>query len=992
MFIGLLAVIPAFAQAVGGIGGQVVDSNGAVIIGAKVTVVSGDGKEKRSTSNDRGEFAVTGLAAGKYLVKAIANRFALYESTEVVVAAGQRTDLNIALTVQTVRENVDVNASSEVSTDPDSLVGAIVIKGDMLDALPDDPDDLEAALQALAGAAAGPNGGQIYIDGFTGGQLPPKESIREIRINQNPFSAEYDRMGLGRIEIFTKPGSDKWRGSFTGRFNDESLNARNPFAQNRAPTQLRAFGGQISGPIKKKKASFLVDINHNDQDNNAIVNAQILDPSFNIVSLRRDFRQPGRRTSIGPRLDYALNAKNSLVARYTFSESSNKDQGIGDTRLPALATSSTNRDHELRLTETMILTTKTVNETRFEYSTSNRQTEGDNMTPTVNVASSFVGGGSQTGLNYTRNRNWELNNLTITSLGSKSQHAVKFGVKLHNIDLTDRSENGYEGSFTFAGSFGADAADLNGDGLLSSIEQYRAKVLGMTGSRYNPTQFSITTGNPVQSVSRFDIATFITDDWRISPGLLISGGLRYENQTNIHSNLNFAPRFGFAWSPGAGGSKKQKTVIRGGGGVFYDRFSENTTLQALRYNGVNQLSLSVSANETDPVRRVAALALLAQPVFTLTGVSNVPTAAQVLSVLPQSNAIRLIEPNLEVPYTMQVLIGVDQQLPGRSTVAVYFTTSRTLHQVRQRNINAPVCPLQVNCGPRPQPTLGNIYQYESSGVTSHKRIFVNYNTRFGTKVTLGGSYSLGFVKTNAEGMPAYSYDLTGEYGRSAGDIRHNFSLFGTITLPWQVNINPLVSISSGRPFNITLGSDLNGDLLFTERPTFGALAAKCGALHLTFAFCDIGQNDPSAIIPRNYGVGPSTFSFNTTIAKTFGFGHVQNRVAANSDQNGAGSDRPAGGAGGGRGGGGGGGRFGGGARGGGGGGRAADARTPYNLRFAIQFNNVLNHANYGAPVSSLASSRFGQFTSLLGGGFGGFGAGGNGGGARRIELQMRFSW
>lgn len=973
-----------FAQTAGSVGGQVVDVNGAVVVGATVTAVAANGKQKQAISNARGEFSISGLAPGKYTVRASATNFGVYENTEVNITPGQRSELSVVLTIADIKANVDVNTANQVSLDPDSQVGATVLKGADLDSLPDDPDDMEAALQALAGAAAGPNGGQIYIDGFTGGQLPPKESIREIRINQNPFSAEYDRMGMGRIEIFTKPGSDKWRGSFNGRFNNQNFNARNPFAINRAPAQTIAYGGQVSGPIQKGKTSFSLDFNRSTDDGSAVVNALVLDPSFNVVSFQQEFRQPRTRTSIGPRLDYAINSKNTLVARYSFTDNTATEQNVGGTSLPSLATTSSNREHELRVTYTTILSAKTVNETRFEYSTQNQRRTGDNTIPTVNVSSYFSGGGSQVGLSFTRNHNWEVNNMTITSWGKNSQHAIKFGVRLHDINVTDQSESGYGGSFSFSGVPG-----------LTSMDQYRGAVMGLAGSQYDPTQFSITTGNPLQTVSRFDSALFITDDWRISPALLVSGGLRYENQTNIHSNLNFAPRFGIAWSPGAGGAKQPKTVFRGGGGVFYDRFSENNTLAAERFNGVNQLNLIVSANETDPVRRAAALALLAQSVFTLNGVTNVPTAAQVLAALPQSNTIRTVADNIQAPYTMQVLFGVERQLPAKSTVAVYFTTSRTLHQIRQRNINAPVCLLQDCSGltlARPQPALGSEFEYESSGVTDQKRVFVNYSTRFSTKVFLGGSYSLGFVKTNAEGFPAYSYDLSTEYGRSSGDVRHNASLYGTITLPWQVTLNPLVSITSGRPFNITLGQDLNGDLQFNERPTFGQVRDKCASLGLKYAWCNIGSNDPTAIIPRNYGEGPGAFSFNLRIGKTFGFGKSATTAAAgNAD----GGGRPGGGgraivmAGGGgmRGGGGGGDRGGGGFGGG-------DVRKPYTLNFNINVNNVFNHPNFSPPVGTLNSSRFGQITGVAGG-FGGFGGGGFGGGtngARRIELNMRFSW
>jgi len=111
-----------------------------------------------------------------------------------------------------------------------------------------------ADLQALAGPSAGPDGGQLYIDGFTAGELPPKSSIREIRINQNPFSAEYDKLGYGRIEVFTKPGTDKYHGQLNVVGNDSSFNSRNPFlgSAEQTPYDSVIYQGNFGGPITKK--------------------------------------------------------------------------------------------------------------------------------------------------------------------------------------------------------------------------------------------------------------------------------------------------------------------------------------------------------------------------------------------------------------------------------------------------------------------------------------------------------------------------------------------------------------------------------------------------------------------------------------------------------------------------------------------------------------------------------------------------------------------
>lgn len=1015
IFAGIAALIfnaVTVAQQTGSLGGQVVDALGAVVVGATVTAVSSDGKEKTTTTNSRGEYTLSGLQPGSYIVRVIADKFAFFENPQVEVKAGPKTEFTATLTVAAVEQKVEVSADSGVSTEPQNNGDATVLKEKDLEALPDDPDELEAALQALAGPSAGPNGGQIYIDGFTGGRLPPKDAIREIRINQNPFSAEYDRLGFGRIEILTKPGSDKWRGSAFGNFNDESLNSRNPFAQNRAPSQTRFFGGNISGPIQKKKSSFFLDISNRDQDSNAVINAIILDPDLNPLLFNQEFLVPTRRFTVSPRFDYQINDKNTLVARYSFTRTSNKNQGIGGTSLLSRASNSDSTNHEVRLTETMIINPKTVNETRFQYEFNRRDQTGDNSIPTINVPDAFTGGGAQIGTNFNKSNDIEISNFTTTSLGKNSEHAIKFGGRFHTVKIDDQSENNYGGSFSFPGApevrspAGCIPATPNDPNCvvvlpaLSPLDQYRGKLLGNTDPRFLPSQFTITTGDPLQSVSRTDVGLFAMDDWKFRPGLTLSFGIRYENQTNIKDPFNFAPRFSFAWSPGAGGAKAPKTVVRGGFGLFYDRFSESYTLAAERFNGINQLALVVSANETDPSRQAAAIALLSQPVFTLGGVTNVPTAAQILTALPQSNVIRTIDPNLQVPYTFQAALGVDRQLPWKTTASVYYIGSRTQHILRQRNINAPICPEQVDCAsaPTPDPSAGPLYEYESSGISNQNQMIVSVRSNPSVKYSLGASYRLGFANSDTDGgFPAYSYDFAGEYGRSSGDIRHSFNLYANFNMPWGISMSPLITANSGRPFNIVKGVDPNGDLQFLERPTFGELGQRCSDLGITSSYCNVSGKDANTVIPRNWGQAPNFFSVNLRLGKTFGFGGEKARPADSDTQSGQGGGR--GGRGGQAGGGGipAGGRRGGagsGGRGGaGGGGFGGSSGKPYNLNLGISFSNIFNNVNFGVPVGNLSSSRFGQSTSTYAG-FGGFGAFGGGGGTanRRIELSMRFSW
>lgn len=988
------------AQQAGSLSGQVYDSLGAVIIGATVTLVDSTGKETVATTNKQGEFSFTKLNPGKYTVKATAKNFTVYENTEVEVTANNKQELTIALDVSTGVTEVEVGNTGEVSQDPTENGNQIKLTEKEIKELPDDPDELAAYLQAMAGPASGPDGANITVDGFQG-RLPPKEAIREIRFNQNPFSAEYDRIGFGRVEILTKPGFDKFRGGANFNFNDESLNSRNPFALNRAPSQTRNFGGNFSGPIKQKKSSFFVDFNYNQNDNSNIITATILNSANNIVGFSQDVTIPNRRISFSPRIDYALNDNNTLQGRYSFSRNTSENQGIGGFSLPGRAFSSTNFEHEFNITESMIINPKTVNETRFQYSFNKRNQDGDNSIPTINVANAFTGGGAQIGNSYNKSSRWELQNYTTTSLGKNSEHPIKFGIRIRGVNIDDYSVSGYGGTFTFAGIAGT----------LSSIEQYRQKVLGNPDPIYNPTQFSLTTGNPLASVSQIDYGLFITDDWKARKDLTLSFGLRYENQTNLNDGFNFAPRIGFAWQPGAGGARQPKTVFRGGFGVFYDRFSENSTLTTIRRDGVSQLTYVVTNNA----------ALLGQAVFTNNGVTNVPTAAQLASIAPLTSIPYRKADSLQSPYSIQSVFSVERQLPFRSNISATFIFAKSLHTIRMRNINAPVCPATVVCPTttaalqllRPDPTQGNVFQFESSGFSQTKQLNINFNTRFNNRITLFSNYNLSYSNGDTDsmsgrgfqavstGFPAYSYDLSGEVAPSAFNTRHSFFMGGSIGLPWGFRLGPNINFNSSRRFNITTGVDSNRDSIFAERPTYAQLFAKCQQLSLTNSFCNTsGISDVNAVIPRNYGEAPGSFTVNMNLNKTFSFGGPKERNVAQNNTQGnqqAGNNQGGNNRGGNRGGGGGGNRGGGGGpqmvmMGGGGMfmGGGGDASKPYNLTFGINVRNLFNNVNLSAPQGALTSPFFGKSIGT-GGGFGFFGGGG-GSANRRVDLSVRFNF
>ncbi|MEO6392707.1 MAG: TonB-dependent receptor [Pyrinomonadaceae bacterium] len=991
----------------GSVHGQVFDEASAVIVGADVALTNDQGVTKTAVTDKAGNFTFTGIAPGVYSLTAGSTGFAVFEKADVEVTVARRTELKITLAVALENQSVTVTSEPLISTDPENNTGALVLRGTDLDSLPDDPDELAAALQALAGPSAGPNGGQFFIDGFSGGRLPPKEAIREIRINQNPFSAEFDRLGFGRVEILTRPGSDKWRGSGFFNFNNQNLNSRNPYAINRAPHKSLQYGGNISGPIVSKKSSFFLDITKRDTDDNAVISAIVLGAGLNPVPLNLAVVTPSRFFTISPRFDYALNAQNTLVARYSFTRRRSDNLGVGGFSLPQRAYASTNTENQIQLTETAILTPTVINETRFQFVRSENTQTGDNSVPTVNVSSAFSGGGAQVGNNFTNTNRFELQNFTTWAW---KQHALKAGGRVRNVRTDDSNSSGFGGSFTFSGFnqclFVVGPCAIPSDQqVISSIDQYRQKLLGNAGASYNPNQFSITVGNPLADVSQTDLGLFVQDDWRLRSNFTLSLGLRYENQSNISSNMNFAPRVGFAWSPGGGGARQPKTVLRGGFGVFYDRFSENFTLQEERLNGITQrqyilryVPIPVSAAD------LVANQLLSQAVFTQSGVTNAPTAAQLAALAPSAITTRVIADDLQSPYTMQGAFSLERQLPFKLTGSATLITSRTLHVLRSRNINAPL----FAGGPRPMgASAGNVYRYESTGRQNQNQLIVSVNTRFNPKFTIFSNYILSKISNDSDGagsFPAYSYSFAGEYGRSGFDVRHRMIIGGSFTLPWDVRLNPFVIASSGVPFNITSGEDTNGDSVYSERPTFARLAGRCDELNLNSSFCTraIGQ-DPNAIVPRNFGQGPASFIANLRVSKTFGFVSRTSAAAAQPAGTGtpnAGDQRGGGGRPGGGGPGGGGARTvigGPGGMMGGGGAPSGLADKKYTLTFSVQASNLLNTNNKGVPIGSLSSPLFGQSVST-GGSFGFFGGGGGGGGGgsstgnRRVELQLRFGF
>src|SRR4051812_20841728 len=311
MLLSILCIASLFLtqQNTGALKGTVTDQLGSLVVGAKVTVRNSRSVVTSATTNSSGIYEFKRLEPGTYELKIVSPGFSTFEDKEVEIAAHDLKTLNAQLEVAVEEQQVTVD-DRNISTDSDNNQNAVVLRGRELDALPNDPQALASALQAMAGPTDPESGGnaQVKVDGFSNGQIPPKEAIREVRINNNPFSAENEFPGWNGIEIFTQPGADKWHGGFSFDFNDESLNSRNPFQTARAPYQQRAFNGSISGPIIPKRASFSVFLGRYYSDGNSTVNATTLDPvTLKPIILNETFVTPDVNSYGNGRVDFKIN-------------------------------------------------------------------------------------------------------------------------------------------------------------------------------------------------------------------------------------------------------------------------------------------------------------------------------------------------------------------------------------------------------------------------------------------------------------------------------------------------------------------------------------------------------------------------------------------------------------------------------------------------------------------------------------------------------------
>ena len=899
---------PASAsKATSSLSGTVTDPAGALIPNATVTLTAAHQPSRTVSADDAAHFAFTNLPADTYTLSASFPGFAGMSLPSIQLGDDQRRSVTLALPLATKQEEVKVGpdgATLDSSQNGDSTV----IKGAAIGLLSENSSLLTQQLQGMSGGI-GETGSQIYVDGFSGGKMPPKSSIREIRLNQDPYSAQYDTVGNGRVEIFTKPGSDDLHGDFFSQGTDASFDSQNPYSTTAQPFYTTFFNGDLSGPIVRKKSSFTISYTQSHLANSAIVNAVLLNSgSDQQVAFTDAVPSPTSSISFTSRFDDQLAKSNTFTARYQLDYSSQKNAGVGQFALEEQGFSTATTSSTLQLSDIQTFGTKVVNETRFQYLRTRAAQAPISNAPALVVQGGFTGGGNNTGLFNDNQDAYEMQDYTSIDLG---RHFLRVGVRQRFLRDANRSTANYNGEYIFS-TLTAYQLTLQGLAKGSTPEQIRASGGGAS-------QFNITTGNPSAAILVADTALYAEDEWKARKDLTLNYGLRLETQNHIEDHADFAPRFGFAYSIHSTDKKPANYTLRGGFGLFYARLPSSNILTAVRQNGSNQRQFVLTSPDTYP---------------------NLPSSTELSSATPPT--IFRISPSYSSPYLMQSGLVLERKVKQYGTVSVAYQNMRGVHQLLSRNINAPLPgtynPLDPNSGVRPFGNTGNLYEYDTGGVYKYDQFYLRGQLQKDEKFFLFYNYSYRRRRADTDGnFPSNQYDLRQDYGRASNDSHNRlfFGLFSDGLLPFHFGGGTFVALQSGTPFNITLAEDLNGDSQFNDRPSFATDLSRPSVIRTAFGNFDTAPIAGQQLIPNNYGHAPGIILLNTFLSRTIHFG---SEVKPPADEPAPAPLPP--------------------------GTKPPPPQRRYALSFNLEADNVLNHNNPAPPVGILGSSLFGKSNAL----------------------------
>jgi hypothetical protein len=741
----------------------VVDPSGGVIPEATVTVAGQDDATKKTSiapvkTSDRGLATIEGLALGRYLVQAAFEGFDIGMLKDVRIRSGDNKHI-VVLPLQKLTDTVTVGRDAqEAAADPRSRFGSALTR-EQIDALADDPDEMQRQLQAMAGPGA-----VLRIDSFEGGNLPPKAQIKAIHITRDAFAAENHSAGGVFIDIITQPGMGPWRGNVNLRLRDGSLSGRSPFTQTKGPEQIRNYGGNVGGSLIKQKASFSVSVFGTSSYETPNLNVAL--PNGTRRSEALSIRQPRDNFSAHSFFDYAVTRDQTIRASYSFNSGSQQNLGVGAYDLPERAYSSTDRFHYLRIQEAGPLGRRFFTNTRLQVNWSDSESRSALEAPTIRVNDAFTSGGQQ----VSGGRHRRGVNLASDLDYVRGIHSVRTGIVLDGGWHRSDDGSNYLGTYTFES--------------LEAFEAGRART------------YTRRIGDPTIRYFNLQAGVYVQDDIRVRKSLTFSPGLRYEIQTHLRDHGNIGPRFGVSWAP----FKSGKTTLRTSWGIFYDWLAAGTYEQTLRVDGFRQQELNI----VDPFYPDPGSIGLIPPInrYLLGGDTEMPRTMRISAgvdhrfgprvrisgTYANARGVGLLRGrNLNLP-----VAGVRPDPEFGNVVEVVSDAQSRLHSLNVNGNVSLAAPSPPGTGPR-------------------------FNWR---RTSINASMFVGSSRNNTDGAFRFppNGDLETEWGPAATDVRYRGSVGFNTTMLRNLSANLFLSASSGSPYTIRTGRDDNGDLEFNDRP------------------------------------------------------------------------------------------------------------------------------------------------------------------------------
>jgi Carboxypeptidase regulatory-like domain/TonB dependent receptor len=908
--------IQAQTAGTGTIRGQILDPNGAAIVGAQVTIANQvTGFRREARTDQAGYYNIAGVPlTGKYRLTVSGQGFALKELADIELRAGEAASINVTLAPGIEGSEVTVLGTTEgVKSDNAQL--NVRLDGQKIEETP--TFGRKTTYLALPDSAVRPargtgdlflnnflfiiNGGgrrqnSYEIDGSSGDDSwgrqtiftnIPLSALQEFTVLSNSTSAEYGRNAGGAINLVTKSGTNDFHGDFIVLWRPPGIQARPPAStlSQRTPDRLAEISGVFSGPIVKDRTHFLIAVEYNNEKRDSVITTLFAPGVFRGV-----YHQ---ELAMG-RVDHEFNSRHTLTGRFNFDNfyDTNPQDAVGANTLPSAARAFRRRAYTFQAAETAIVNPSLVNEARLALLIGSPITRFDPATPSTQFVRTGVLASTEGDSRVALSTNHQVQIKDTLSWTTGKQY-FRFGG-----DIVHSSSGGYGQEF--------------GSGFLLGQFRFAANA-GCTAPAFtvcvptsqltiaNVTSFTQSFGNATYHVGEWLWSGFAQDDWKVSKALTLNLGLRYDRQTFTDDTNNFAPRVGFAYNWRGDG----KTVLRGSYGVYYSEIPANNQA-AFSLNGpTGVFTYTVAPGGLGFPTSLAPLpAFPAGAVLPARDITIQPGRAAYYSQFFDLSKLKGYPSKLLNPYTQQGTIGVERELASKWILSVDYVWQHTIKINRTLDLNSPAPFIRTAPGQtrtvaaadatRPIVPVANCYKriltVINNGESLYNGMQVNLNKRFDHNFSMLISYTwshtINTVEPDAPGGDANDANFLGvfERGDSLLDQRHRLAISGWWKLPYHFVFGGLGTLASARPFNAITGVDNNGDASAnTDRPVIngnvvGRNAFRGNALYDFSPFVEREFQLSESIRLNLRAEGFNVFNHANTIGRNGTYGNATSRI------------------------------------------------------------------------------------------------------------------